>query len=148
MPHNCSQTGLMMVTLPRKKRPNDRRGVAAAEFAVCLPVLVLLLLGMIETCSMVFLKQSLACAAYEGAHTALMPDATAADVRRVAEGILADRRIQGGVVQVTPGNLASLPEGEYLEVTISAPTDRNGMIPGRFFRGQTLSSTAVMMKEI
>ncbi len=69
-----------------------RRGVAAAEFAVCLPVMVLLVLGMVETCSMVFLKQSLAVAAYEGAHTAVKPGATSADVRAVCDNILRDRR--------------------------------------------------------
>lgn len=126
----------------------QRRGVAAAEFAVCLPVLVLLLLGMIETCTMVFLKQSLACAAYEGAHTALAPDATEADVRRVCEGILADRRVQGATITVTPRDLPNTPDGEYLQVNIAAPTDLNGVIAGRFFRGQVLESTAVMMKEI
>ncbi|MEM6331564.1 MAG: TadE/TadG family type IV pilus assembly protein [Planctomycetota bacterium] len=126
----------------------DRRGVAATEFAVCLPVLVLLLLGMIETCSMVFLKQSLACVAYEGSHTAVMPGATEADVRRVCEGLLAQRRVRGATVRVSPSNLPALPDGEYFEVTVAAPTDANGFIPGRFFRGQTLSATAVMMKEI
>ncbi len=129
------------------RRPR-RRGVAATEFAVCLPVIVLLLLGMIETCSMVFLKQSLACTAYEGAHTAVIPNASVADVRRVCEDILADRRVQGATVEVIPNNLQALGEGEFFEVRISAPTDRNSVIPGRFFRGQTLSSSAVMMKEI
>ncbi len=61
----------------RPARPRPRRqGVAAAEFAVCLPMLVLALLGMLDCCSMIFLKQSLAVAAYEGAHTALQVAAT------------------------------------------------------------------------
>jgi len=131
----------------RNKRTN-RRGVAAAEFAVCLPVLILLLLGMIEACSMVFLKQSLAVTAYEGAHTAVMPGATAAEVRTTCEGILADRRVQGGTIELLPANLQALPEGQYFEVRISAPTDRNAILPGRFFTGRTLTSSAVMMKEI
>ncbi len=42
-----------------------RRGVAATEFAVCLPIIVLLVLGTIEACSLIFLKQTLAIA--EGA---------------------------------------------------------------------------------
>ncbi|MEM9187188.1 MAG: TadE/TadG family type IV pilus assembly protein [Planctomycetota bacterium] len=132
----------------QRRQKRARRGVAATEFAVCLPVLVLLLLGMIEACSMVFLKQSLACAAYEGAHTALAPGATSSDVRRVCEQILADRRVAGATITINPTNIEGMPEGEYLEVQVSAPTDRNGFIPGRFFQGQTLSSTAVMMKEI
>lgn len=133
---------------PVQRRSTDRRGVAAAEFAVCLPVLILLLLGMIETCSMIFLKQALACAAYEGAHTAVLADATAADVRTVADGILADRRVRGGTVEVIPNNLPGLAAGEFFEIRVSAPTDRNSILPGRFFRGQTLRSSAVFMKEI
>lgn len=136
------------MTTKRRYRSNDRQGVAATEFAVCLPILVLLLLGMIESCSMIFLKQSLACAAYEGAHTAVMPGASAADVQRTCEAILADRRVQGAVVDVTPANLDRVDEGEYMQISVSAPTDRNSFLPGRFFQGQTLSSTAVMMKEI
>lgn len=131
-----------------KQTVHDRNGVAAAEFAVCLPVLILLLLGMIETCSMLFLKQALACAAYEGAHTAVLADATAADVRTVAEGILRDRRVQNGTIEVIPNNLPALAEGEFFEIRVSAPTDSNSILPGRFFRGQTLSSSAVFMKEI
>jgi hypothetical protein len=30
---------------------------------------------------------------------------------------------------------------------VTAPTDRNSVIPGSFLRGRTLSATAVMMKE-
>ena len=131
-----------------KKQHTNRRGIAATEFAVCLPVLILLLLGMIEACSMVFLKQSLSVTAYEGAHTAVMPGATAAEVRTTCEGILADRRVVAASIEVLPANLQSLPEGQYFEIRISAPTDRNAILPGRFFTGRTLTSSAVMMKEI
>ncbi|MEM1303328.1 MAG: TadE family protein [Planctomycetota bacterium] len=127
---------------------STRRGVAATEFAVCLPVMILLLLGMIETCSAIFLKQSLAVAAYEGAHTAVVPGATAADVRRVAEGVLADRRVQGGSVDVLPSGLDAIAPGQPIEVRVSAPSDGNTLISGRFFRGRTLTSTAVFVKEI
>ncbi|MEN1682193.1 MAG: TadE/TadG family type IV pilus assembly protein [Planctomycetota bacterium] len=131
-----------------RRRTDARRGVAATEFAVCLPVLVLLLLGMIETCTMIFLKQSLACAAYEGVHTAVAPNATSADVRRICEGILADRRVQGANIDITPADITRVPEGEYMTITISAPTNSNGVIPLRFFQGRTLTSAATMMKEI
>lgn len=124
-----------------------RRGVAAAEFAVCLPMLVLALLGMIECCSMVFLKQSLAVAAYEGAHTALQPGATSADVRAVCTQILRDRRVQSADIQITP-NLESTDEGQYLTVAISAPTRPNSVLPAPLLRGRTLTSRATMMKEV
>ena len=131
----------------RSLRRTSRRGVAATEFAVCLPVMVLLLLGVIECCSMIFLKQSLAAAAYEGAHTAVAPDATAAQAISIAEQILSDRRITGGVARVVPGDLQGLPDGEFFEVRVTAPTDANAVMPLNFFGGQTLSASAVFMKE-
>jgi len=130
-----------------RRRERRRRGVAASELAVCLPVIVLLVLAMIEACTMIFLKQSLTVAAYEGARAALEPQAVATDVQDAANGVLADRRVQKASVTIRPTNFATLAPGEYIEVTVSAPTDPNSTIPGSFLRGRTLSATAVMMKE-
>ncbi len=135
------------MNLPKRVR-RSRHGVAAAEFAVCLPVIVLLVLGMIETCSMVFLKQSLSVAAYEGAHMAVKPGATADDVRATCNSILLDRRVNAATVQVTPSDIVSTPEGEYMEIRVTAPSDRNGMLPLRFFRGNNIDAAAIVMKEI
>jgi Flp pilus assembly protein TadG len=124
-----------------------RGGVAAAEFAVCLPVIVLLVLAMIESCTMIFLKQSLTVAAYEGVRTALEQDTVATDVRRTSQQILTERRVRGGTITISPNNFQNLPVGEYIVVTVTAPADLNSVIPGNFFRGKTLTGTATMMKE-
>jgi len=129
-------------------RRSRRRGVAAAEFAVCLPVILLLVFGMIESCSMIFLKQSLTVAAYEGVRTALEDQAVAADVRQTCEQILEDRQVQDGTITIAPNDFELLPPGEYISITVSAPADSNSIIPGSFFNGKTLSATATMMKEL
>ena len=49
-----------------KRHRRTRRAVAAVEFAVCLPVIIMLVFGAIEASSFIFLKQSLNVAAYEG----------------------------------------------------------------------------------
>ena len=131
----------------RRPRNGSRRGVAAAELAVCLPVLVLLVLGMIEACTMIFLKQSLTVAAYEGVRTALAPHAVAANVRTTCNRILDDRRVEGGSITVEPANFELLPAGEYVRITVTAPAEGNSIIPPSFFRGRTLSASATMMKE-
>jgi Flp pilus assembly protein TadG len=124
-----------------------RAGVAAAEFAVCLPVIVLIVLATIEACTMIFLKQSLSIAAYEGARAALVQSASTADVQRVAQQVLTERRVNDGTVAVTPANLSSIQPGEYLTVTVSAPASGNNTVPLRFYRGRTLTGSATMMKE-
>jgi len=135
-------------TYSKGQRSNSRRhGVAATEFAVCLPVLMLIILGMIESCSMIFLKQSLTVTSYEGIRTALEEGATEADVRLVCEQLFADRRIQSGTISILPANFEALPAGDYVQITVTAPADSNSVIPGSFYRGRTLSATATMMKE-
>jgi hypothetical protein len=120
--------------------------VAAAELAACLPVVGLIVLATIEACTMIFLRQSLAIAAYEGARTAVQQNASFADVARSTQAILTERRVSSGSTIVRP-NLASARPGDYVEVTVSAPASSNSVVPISFYRGHTLRATATMMKE-
>lgn len=125
----------------------SRRAVAASELAVCLPILVLLVLAMIESCTMIFLKQSLTVAAYEGIRTAIEPSSTTANVESACKAVLADRRINDAKITINPVNFQGLARGQYITVTVSAPAGKNSVIPGSFFSGRTLSGSATMMKE-
>ena len=128
--------------------PHGRSGVAATEFAVCLPVIVLLVLAVIESCTMIFLKQSLTIAAYEGVRTALEDNAAGTDVVRSGQQILTERRVRGGTITINPLNFPALNPGQFITVTVTAPADPNSIIPGSFFRGRMLSASATMMKEL
>jgi Flp pilus assembly protein TadG len=124
-----------------------RRGVATAELAVCLPIVVLLVLATIEACSMIFLKQALTVASYEGVRTALVKGATSKDVQTACEQVLTDRRIEGASVAITPADLSALGPGDFVDVTVDAPCATNSVLPVTFYRGQSLSTTASMMIE-
>jgi Flp pilus assembly protein TadG len=137
----------MILTCGSRKRRVARDGVAAAELAVCLPVLVLIVLATIEACTMVFLKQSLSIAAYEGARVALSQNATASEVQQAAQQVLTERRVKGGTIVLQPANLTSVVPGQYLTVTVNAPAAGNNTIPIRFYRGRALAGSATMMKE-
>jgi Flp pilus assembly protein TadG len=123
------------------------RGVAATELAVCLPVVVLLVVATIEACSMVFLKQSLSVAAYEGVRTAITSGATVAEVQSTCKQILSDRHVAGATVTVNPANIGAALPGSYVDVTVTAPCAGNSVVPLQFYRGKTLSTTASMMVE-
>lgn len=131
----------MRLTIKRR-----RRGVAAAELAVCLPVMVLLVVGTIETSSMIFLKQSLTVAAYEGGRTAIIPAATSADVIATCQEILSDRRVNGASIDVSP-DVESAVTGDFIQVQVTAPCNQNTIITGRFFRNRDLIGAASFMKE-
>lgn len=126
---------------------DSRRAVAASELAVCLPILVLLVLAMIECCTMIFLKQSLTVAAYEGIRTAIEPASTTANVEASCKAVLTDRRVKDAKITINPVKFQDLARGQYITVTVSAPAAKNSVIPGSFFRGRTLTGTATMMKE-
>jgi Flp pilus assembly protein TadG len=131
---------------PFSRRRNGR-GVAAAELAVCLPIVVLLVIATIEACSAVFLKQSLTVAAYEGVRTAIVPGATATTIQATCNQILTDRHVKGASVAVTPVNIATLKPGEYVDVTITAPCASNSVVPLNFYRGRNMQAKASMMIE-
>ncbi len=123
------------------------RGVAAAELAVCLPVVVLIVIATIEACSALFLKQSLTVAAYEGVRTALAERQTAGSVQAACNQVLSDRKVRDGKVTISPSNIAALQPGDFINVTVSAPCATNSVVPTTFYRGRTLQATASMMVE-
>ncbi len=125
----------------------SRRGVAASELAVCLPIIVLLVLATIEACSMVFLKQSLTVASYEGIRVAIDKGATATTVQAACQQVLTDRKIGGATITLTPANVSALKPGELIDVTVTAPCSANSVLPVMFYKGKSLSATASMMKE-
>jgi Flp pilus assembly protein TadG len=112
-----------------------------------LPVIVLIVLSTIEACTMIFLKQSLSIAAYEGARAGLAQSATNTTIVNASTQVLTERNVKGGTVTLNPSNLTSIAPGNYFTVTVSAPAARNAIVPINFYRGRTLTGTATMMKE-
>ncbi len=121
--------------------------MAAVELAMCLPVIMLLVIGTVETCSMIFLKQSLAIAAYEGARTAVIPNATTEQVQAACKQVLTDRKVVDATVTVKPSNIAILKPGDFVDVTVVAPCSANSIVPIRFYRDKSLTSAASLMIE-
>lgn len=138
----------MVRPMKKTSRPDRRSGVAAVELAVCLPILLLLFVGMIEACTMIFLKQSLSIAAYEGMHTALQAEKTAADVEAACDAILTQRRVTGSSVVCDPGNFENLTPGTFFTVRVSAPTTGNSLLPLHFFGNVDLTAEVTMLKEL
>ncbi len=126
---------------------STRRGIAAVEFAVCLPVLVLVVFASIEACTMVFLKEALTMTAYEGSRVALTPGMTSADVTNACQQILTARNISSATISVVPNNLSTIPAGDPIAITVTAPCSANAVMPVWFYGGTSLNGAAVVMKE-
>ncbi|MBL8850345.1 MAG: pilus assembly protein [Planctomycetaceae bacterium] len=128
-------------------RDQKRRGVAAAEFAVCLPVLVLVVFASIEACTMIFLKESLTVAAYEGSRVVFQSSATDADVIARCQEVLAERSVDGATVEVLPADFGTIAAGEPIEIRVSAPCASNAVIPVWFYGGTTMTGSSIVMSE-
>ncbi|WDQ18570.1 TadE family protein [Rhodopirellula sp. P2] len=134
-------------TVPGRRTRRSRSGVATVEFAVCLPVLILLVFGSIEASSMIFLKQSLNVAAYESTREAIRDGRSNADAAARARAVLDSRGIIG--YQITFPNGESLDADRAAEVvtSVSASSATNSPLLGRFLTDRQLTVNTVMLKQ-
>jgi Flp pilus assembly protein TadG len=124
-----------------------RQGVAAAELAICLPLLVMLVMASIEACTMIHLNHSLTITSYEGVRVAINYDGTNSAVLDRCNEIINEREIAGASVSINPSNVTSVERGTPITITVSAPCDANAIIAPWFYGGRTLSVSTTMVKE-
>ena len=132
------------------KRLADKRtrsGLATVELAVCLPAIVILVLGAIEACSMIYLNQTLSVSGFEGLRMATKRSATSADAIARANEILTARQVTDAVVTLDPAEVASLASGTEITLSVSAPCNANAILPAWFFGGQTITASSTMVKD-
>ena len=132
-------------TITKAKKFN--RGVASVELAFVLPVMLILVLGTIEVCQRIFLRQSAVIVAYEGARTAVRSTSSNVDVSTRCLSMLTQRNVKGAVVTVTPADLLSQPSGTQIRVRVEVPWASNS--PTRFVLQDqgTISVDAYMLRE-
>ncbi|MEZ6087533.1 MAG: TadE/TadG family type IV pilus assembly protein [Pirellulaceae bacterium] len=129
------------------RKRSDRRGAAITEFAVCLPMLTLLVFGTIETSNRIFLRETLSVAAYECAREAIRNSTTIAAAKKRGQDILDSRNVKGSAIVFTPTDIVAATRGTQIKVEVTAPTSSNGTAFGSFVAQKTLKATVVMVKE-
>ncbi|MDA1055133.1 MAG: TadE/TadG family type IV pilus assembly protein [Planctomycetota bacterium] len=124
-----------------------RRGTATVELCVCLPLLVLIVVGSIETCSLIYLSETLSVTSYEAGRVLAMPNGTTEQADRRAKEILKSRGIANATVTSIPGNAASLDPGTEFRVVVAAPAHTNSLVPGFLFANRQLQAAVTFVKE-
>jgi Flp pilus assembly protein TadG len=106
----------------------SERGAAAVEFALILPLLVILVFGIVEFSIAYNHKQGLQAAAREGARLAALPQSTQSDVadrvRSALSGVFNTTEINAATITVTPSTTHpcdGAAPGTHVVVTVSAP---------------------------
>ncbi len=124
-----------------------RRGAAVVEFAVCLPVILLIVFGSIEAANLLFLRQALIQSSYEAAKVAVKNTGTNSVATTAAQQVAAGRRIANLTITFQPADVSSAAKGDFVRVTIAAPGNANSVIPFGPFKDRIVSAQAVMVKE-
>jgi hypothetical protein len=110
-------------------------------------LIVLIVFGGIEAASMLFLRQTLVQAAYEGVKTGVKAEGSAATAIAAATDVTNGRSLQNVTISLDPSDLSSVARGDIIEITVSAPGDDNSIFPFGPFAGKEVVATAAMVKE-
>lgn len=134
------------------KRCTDRSrsGAAVVEAAICLPLIIILMLGTLEVCAGFYLKESLTVAAYEGARTGVKRRADAADVEDRVKAILEARKVNlenGGSIKIEPSNFTGLRALDPITVTVTANTTGNSVMIFDSMVNRQITARVVMVRE-
>jgi Flp pilus assembly protein TadG len=124
-----------------------RTGVAAVEFAIISPLMIVFVLAIIEITNAIYLQQSLTIAAYEGARVALLPGTGQTNVKAASNRILDARKISGATISIEPSTFDTEPFGANIKVDVQAPLAENGLFNRLFSSTQNFSASVTMMKE-
>jgi Flp pilus assembly protein TadG len=133
--------------VPKSRNALRRNGAATVELTVVLPVMLTLVLGTIEVCHRIFLRQTSVIVAYEGCRLAARSTSSTEDVVSRCEQMLSQRRVVGGQVTVIPASLLEQVPGTPIQVRITIPWASN--TPTRFVLQDqgTVSVDAFMLRE-
>ena len=128
---------------------NMRRGAAAVEFAVVLPLISLLLLGAVEGSHSVIVSHSLVEAAQAGCRLYALPDHSQSDVENIIAASLGSRLSSKCTVTYDPANKSDVDTTlEPISVTVSVACDDIALVPLPYFANRTLQATVTLPADL
>lgn len=95
---------------------------------------------------MMFVKQSLHIAAYEGIRHAITSGATDETAIARAEQILSERHVKDAELELIPSDVDQVNRGNDVVIRVSAPVQSNSLMRLNFFKND-LVVEATMVKE-
>lgn len=129
----------------RSSADKTRTGATIVEFALVVPLVLMLAFAAIEFARVVMIRHSVDNAVYESARLAIVPGGTAADARNETQRLFSVIGITDFLVEVVPPVLA--PETPDVTVRVTVPLDSNSYFPQQFFAGRTIRRELTMRRE-
>ena len=133
-----------MKTKTQRRQFKRRRGAAAVEFAVCLPILLAFFTFFLEFARVEQIRHTVATAAYEGARQGIVEGGSAADAQLTADTILSAVQIADANVVITPGTITS--ETQTVQVSITVPMGSNAWVTAFFLDDFDITSDITLTR--
>jgi Flp pilus assembly protein TadG len=128
-------------------RHKPRRGAAIVEFALVVPLLSLLLLGLFEFGRVIMVQQVLTNAAREAAREASLLSTSDTLVQQAASRFTDAANLSGVAILVDPDSTTAEP-GDDIQVTVRVPIENVSWLSANWFpAGYQVSAIATMRKE-
>lgn len=138
-----------MIPKPRLRlalsKKHRRLGAVAAETALTLPILFIVVFASFEFARAHTLLHTADNAAYEGARRGIVPGAEAADCQTKSEAVLQSVGARDAVVTVTPSPITS--KTKEVTVDVEIPMNTNGYVTGIFFRNKSIHGQCTLTRE-
>ncbi len=151
---NTEFWGIRMGNLRRKRLYSGRHailgkqiGLATVEVALTLPILLLITLATIDTCHVIFVRQSAKIAAYECARMAIIPGIKREQLDRQCAAILESRNIKDFELSMSVEDPALFMKGDLLQVEVTVPADSNSLGISWFYQGRVFEETVSILVE-
>ena len=134
-----------MRSLSNSNQASGRRGAAIVEFAIVLPITLLIFAGMIEISRVLLLQHSADTAAYEGARSGMVPGATSDEASIAARSLLAAAGLKSFTITVTPTLITE--NTPLITVRVEVPIAPNAWISPQWFMNSSVVSEITLFCE-
>ena len=136
----------------RPRLSSSRRAAVAVEFALVLPFLMILVIGMFELGRGIMVKEFLSDASQKGCRTGVLPGKTNADITNDVADIMKDSNVTGYSVTVlvngVAGDVTTAQRFDKVSVKVSVPTSQVFWVTTFILTSTTVESeTVVMMRQ-
>lgn len=120
--------------------------MVTVEFAIVLPVFLLLVFASIEFSRMNILRHAVENASYEAARVGICPGASATQVETAAANYMQNViHAHGTVVTVTPNPIVD--DTDAVTVRVQLPLDQNSWVAPTFSAGKSIVSDCTLRTE-
>ncbi len=133
------------MSLNPTRRHGNRRGAAAVEFALTVPLLLLFIFAAIEFSYANLIRNVMENAAVEGARQGILPGATVEDCLAATHEDLHLMGVYNASVVVDPTVIT--PSTREVSVTVQVPLSDNSMPMAKWVLGKTLNQTVTLPRE-